>query len=325
MLYDLTLYVWTSGNRRSDYEIGLFRSRREAEAVEARYLKEVPGFRDYACWGEITEVLLVDGPGEVFWQFAGWNLDEEGDKTDCLKSGCYSSRERAQADLERAKGETPREEWALNRCIPGFCYFREGFVRKYPDGRTALTIPTVRQTLEEAVASRGSLRLCFDYEDEASFLYPLAVGEHLFLGMEEFDFQLDGFTVRRLRDVEELEPVSGKYREIAVGEGLPEQLHTPCVELSHWGAVFTSLRRLGHCVIVERAYLEEGHPFAVGLIRAVREDRVELLAFDADGVWEPEPWTIAFEDITSVTFDSQYIRVFSKYLAAPPPEAAEEP
>jgi len=36
--------------------------------------------------------------------------------------------------------------------------------------------------------------------------------------------------------------------------------------------------------------------------------------FDADGIWSEEPVKIGYNIVTSITFNSRYVDVFSKYV-----------
>lgn len=129
-LYCLTFYDEFGGSREG-FRIGLFASREEAAAVAARYRREIEGFRTYDCAAEITEVPVVGGhSAQAVYRFAGWNEDSDGNETDVLESPCYGSQAQAAQDLEQAKRETPRQEWAMNLWTIGQCHWQEGFVRR---------------------------------------------------------------------------------------------------------------------------------------------------------------------------------------------------
>lgn len=168
--------------------------------------------------------------------------------------------------------------------------------------------------LKEAIEPQRMVRILFHYAEFDRYFFPLAVDKELFLCTEESDFLLDGFTIRRIRDVERIEPREGIYTEIMRREGFLNDLKTPEVNISCWQAVFRSLQNMGRNIIVERESLDGDSLFAIGTIQAVGEDRVLLLPFDADGIWQDETLEIPYSDITSVSFDTRYINVFSKYL-----------
>ena len=46
----------------------------------------------------------------------------------------------------------------------------------------------------------------------------------------------------------------------------------------------------------------------------VLKNKVLFRHFDADGIWQDEPYEILFSQITTVTFGSRYVEVFSKYV-----------
>lgn len=168
--------------------------------------------------------------------------------------------------------------------------------------------------LKEAINPHQMVRFLFHYSEFDRYFFPLAVGEALFLCAEENDFLLDGFTVRRIRDVERIEPREGIYTEIMRSEGWLDNLKTPDVDISCWQSVFRSLQKMGRNIIIESESLDDEPLFAIGEIQSVDGESVLLFPFDADGIWEDQPIQIFYEDITSVSFDTRYINVFSRYL-----------
>ena len=59
---------------------------------------------------------------------------------------------------------------------------------------------------------------------------------------------------------------------------------------------------------------EESDAFLIGQIVRVNKKSVTLRGFDALGRWDEENTRVSYGDITLVTFDDEYITVFSKYL-----------
>ena len=131
VLHDLTFYTFPNEGETECLHIGLFASHGDAAAVAARYRGEVPGFKDYDCVARIEEVPVADADVDAreLWRFVGWNVDARGNEVDIIRSACYGSRGEAEAALDCAMRETPRQEWAMNRCIVGRCDWQEGFVR----------------------------------------------------------------------------------------------------------------------------------------------------------------------------------------------------
>ena len=59
----------------------------------------------------------------------------------------------------------------------------------------------IRKIIEEGVNFQQLCRVFFKYEEAYRYYFPLKTGEKLFLGAEEDDFIIDGYSVRRFRDI----------------------------------------------------------------------------------------------------------------------------
>jgi hypothetical protein len=178
------------------------------------------------------------------------------------------------------------------------------------------------ETLRESAVRRQVCNVYFWYDRHYWNLIPLALGEELFLSAEEDDFVLDGYTIRRFCDLDDVVAKDDKCTEILQKEGVLDALQTPPVGVASWEAAFKDLQRLGGNVIVEaeRPDADESD-FIIGRIEIVLKQSVFVRHFDADCVWQERPEKIYYGDITSVTFASRYVRIFSKYLDEPPKAA----
>lgn len=173
----------------------------------------------------------------------------------------------------------------------------------------------IKELVSSAIKPPNLCRVYFKYDENYYYYFPLQTSEKLFLGVEEDDFILDGFSVRRFCDVKKVEIKNDKCIEILRHEGLLNDLTVPEIDLTDWHSTFLSLQRLNKNVIIERDSLsEEEYEFYIGRIEKVLKTKILFRHFDADGVWEDELYEIPFSRITSVTFDSRYVNVFSKYV-----------
>lgn len=312
LLYELEIQSFPNGDKCERYGIGIFRAREDAEDTARRYLKEVNGFKDYYCEYTIrASELIGDASVSLVHTWFGWDLDEEENEIDILSGLFYADAAEAEAAFETAKAENERQEWVLNCFEIGRCEWTEGFIRDYPSGRIAPTMQELREELRAHTEPRTLCGVEFEYSDNPVYGFPAAVGEQLFLLAEEDDFILDGFTVRRLRDIYEFKSKKGMYQQISEAEGLT-RFEAPAVDISDWRSVFLSLEKLGKNIIVENEY-EDGF-FRLGRIEEVAEDHMLLRHYDADGIWQEEPARIEYREVTSVTFGSRYAEVFSKYV-----------
>ncbi len=310
-LYELEIQTFPNGDACERYGIGIFRTHAQAEETAKRYLREVKGFRDYYCEYSIRETELIgSAETDIIHTWFGWNVDRDESEVDLLNGLFYEDAVAAEAAMEAAKASHNRQEWTLSCWKIGKCEWTEGFVRDYPSGRIAPTLAELRENLRALIKPRTMCGIEYEYTDSLHYGFPLAVGDQLFLMAIDDDFLLNGFTVRRLRDIYELADRKGIYQNIAEKIGLTE-FDSPVVDISGWKGVFTSLQKLGKHIIVEREY--EPDFFRLGVIEDVAEDHVVLRHYDADGIWQ-EPAAIAYREITSVTFDDRYADTFSKYV-----------
>ncbi len=311
-LYELEIQSFPNGEDCERYDIGIFRTRAEAEETAQRYLTEVKGFRDYYCEHTVTETELIgDEDPLIVHTFFGWNLDDDENEVDIISGSVYTDADAAETAMEAAKQVQSRQEWVLNHWQIGKCEFEEGFVRDYPSGRIAPTLAELQEGLRTLTEPRTMCGIEFEYSDNWIYGFPLIAGKQLFLMAEDDDFILNGFTIRRLRDIYELGDRRGIYQRIAEKEGLTV-FDVPDVDISDWRHAFTSLKKLGKHIIVEREY--EGGFFYIGTVEAVADDHVLLRHYDADGIWQEEPIAVLYRDITSVSFGTRYAEVFSKYV-----------
>lgn len=150
------------------------------------------------------------------------------------------------------------------------------------------------------------------------FGFPLASSDKLFLGLVEDDFITDGYTIRRFVDATKARVKSDKCYEILQKEGIISNIQNPNIDVTNWETVFKSLEQRGKNVIVEHESLDEDDgEFIIGRIVGVYKKFVYIHHFDVDGIWMDEPYKVLYSEITSVTFGSRYVDIFSRYLDVP--------
>ncbi len=173
----------------------------------------------------------------------------------------------------------------------------------------------IKALIASAVEPRELCRVFFNYDYSYTYYFPLIVSDKLFLGANEDDFILDGFSIRRFRDVKRAELKDDKCIEIIKAEGILDGLQIPDVDVTDWYSVFMSLARLNLNIIIEKESLDDDEwEFAIGRIEKVLKSKVIFKHFDADGVWQDDFCEIPYSEITSVTFGSRYVNIFSKYV-----------
>lgn len=173
----------------------------------------------------------------------------------------------------------------------------------------------VVKRLTDSMIPHRLCRVKMDYYPCSFHYFPLKVNEKFFLCACEDDFQLDGYEIRRIRQVDSVRAASGKIQDIDLSEGVVDEISVPKVNISGWKPIFRSLRNMNRYIIIEH---EEKDPdqcaFYIGRIEEIKKHSVLLRCYDAEGIWDKKATQIFFRDITSVTFGSRYVDVFSKYV-----------
>ena len=173
----------------------------------------------------------------------------------------------------------------------------------------------MKELASKAIETKTLCYVNFRYDHYSLHHFPLKMSDRLFLGAKHDDFLLDGFEIRRFCDMTKIKFNDDKRNEILKAEGIVDALTVPDIDLTDWHSVFLSLQKLNKNIIVEKESLDDDEwQFAIGRIEKVLKNKIWFRHFDADGIWEDEPHEIMFSQITTVTFGSRYVEVFSKYV-----------
>ena len=171
------------------------------------------------------------------------------------------------------------------------------------------------ELLKQLTEQKPLIRLYLKYDAYYTYWFPFKASEKLFLAAKEDDFIINGFSIRRFRDVKKIEYKNDKCIEILKAEKVLDGVVAPDIDITDWYSAFMSLQKLDKNIIIEHESLNDDEwEYWIGRIVKVCKTKVIFRHFDADGVWHNEPYEIPFSSITSVTFDSRYVTVFSKYV-----------
>jgi len=152
-----------------------------------------------------------------------------------------------------------------------------------------------------------------DIDDNALYGFIVNSSETLTLIAKEADLYLDGYMVLRSSDITFCKPTpTTRYgTRMLKKEGLiSDTSDTERINISTWAALFGDLRKRKWFVIVED---EINDVFLIGPIHRVNKKSVTIRYFDGTGKWK-EPANLLYDDISSVGFGSNYIRMYQKYI-----------
>lgn len=176
-----------------------------------------------------------------------------------------------------------------------------------------MNIKEKKKVIDDGIISKSICNIYFKYDKNYFNLIPLLAGEELFLNANEDDFIINGYTVRRFCDIKKVKCKDDKCKEILMMEEI--KINIPKISITSWETLFIDLQTLSRNIIIQHESLN-GHKyqFFIGKIEEVFQDYVIFKHFDADGIWEENSHKIIYDEITSVSFDTRYINVFSKYI-----------
>ncbi len=154
-------------------------------------------------------------------------------------------------------------------------------------------------------------RCYFTYDQNYRYYYPNAVNEKFILGQEEDDFLLDGYCIRKISHLKQIEIKDDTCHKINKLFGIVDQVTNPNIDISNWKSIFESLAKLDTYIQIENSFNEQ---FAIGVIEKILKDKVYFKSFDADGIWDEDGLEIRYSQITSVSWGTRYATQWKKYL-----------
>lgn len=171
------------------------------------------------------------------------------------------------------------------------------------------------KTLQESINTYDLLKCNFEYSSDNFYYYIYDVNNEFILGLKEDDFIVDGFEIRKMGNLLEVELRDDGCVEINKNNKILDNIQKPNINLKSWFDIFNSLKNLYEIIIVE---CEEIDPvdseFIIGKITKINKEYIKFRGFDIYGNWYNEITTIYYDDITSVTFNSRYCNEWKKYL-----------
>ncbi|PKM95581.1 MAG: hypothetical protein CVU84_01920 [Firmicutes bacterium HGW-Firmicutes-1] len=173
----------------------------------------------------------------------------------------------------------------------------------------------IKEIINRSIDQKNLCRIFFRYDLHYWYYFPLISNDKLLFGAKEDDFIIDGYSIRRFVDVTKVQIKEDKCVEILQREGIVDSIKTPNIDISDWETTFLSLKIMNKNIIVEKESLNDDEwEFVIGRIDRVYKKFVYVYHFDADGIWQEEPYRIPYTEITSVSFGTRYVETFSKYL-----------
>lgn len=175
----------------------------------------------------------------------------------------------------------------------------------------------VREILKKNIDKFHNVKINRDnLDDEPIYCIPFDLGQRLLVFQFIYDFEPDGYMIVRIKDITSVRSGENERftQQILNEEGILNQIKKPMiVNIDSWETVLRELMDFEKNIIVECESVDN-RGFYIGEIIEVNTHSLELLYFNGLGEWDKEPTEINFKDITSVSFDTRYLKIISKYL-----------
>ena len=169
--------------------------------------------------------------------------------------------------------------------------------------------------LKKAAGTYKICRCYFNHIDDYFYFYILDYSDKLMLGIEEDDFILDGFEIRKVKQINRIEFRDDACVKINKERLILADVVTPVIDLTSWKTVFKSLSAMGCFVRIDNDNAKNGNKFTyIGIISKVKKLKVVFTPVDADGVWLDDI-DIPYSKITSLTFGDRYSKTWQEYLS----------
>ena len=165
--------------------------------------------------------------------------------------------------------------------------------------------------------SIGTYNLCrcqLTYSQNDQLLYILDISEKFYFGIEDRDFLLDGFQIRKISDLKKVEIRDDLNIKISRELKLLDGVVKPEVNLSSWKTIFQSIKALNVFMIIENEKANnEDNFFHLCRIKDIKDSYVIISSVDADGIWYDDI-KIPYSKITNVMFNDRYSKTWQQYL-----------
>ena len=105
--------------------------------------------------------------------------------------------------------------------------------------------------LQSCISDSAVAQIRFYYSDYYEMLFPLTASNELFISVVDRDFILDGYTVRKISDIESIKEITQTYLTIHARMGNLKKLNPPKINISNFRSLFVDTIKSGEIIIIE--------------------------------------------------------------------------
>lgn len=158
-------------------------------------------------------------------------------------------------------------------------------------------------------------RLAFESNVHRGF--PVKITNDFLLMTNIIDFHNEGYILLRCADVTNAYSKESDvfYENICISEGLQKEIEKCKIDISkNVHSILNQLNEINSFITIHCEKETEKCNFFMGQIKNIKDDYVEFLSLDVDGKWDRETDIIYFSDITMISVDDHYAKMFYKYV-----------
>ena len=172
--------------------------------------------------------------------------------------------------------------------------------------------------LEAAAQKKQVMAIYRDDTGDSWSGIPVMTGPALVVLARERDFTLDGYLAIAAGQITGVEQYDDNdfIRRVMKGEGIYEGCRPPAIpSCRDWKDLLAGIvQSFDRWCIAECTSEEEGELyFYVGKVESLEKNHFTLRPVNAEGGWIKEPVAIPYEDLCTVGFGGNYVRIYQKY------------
>lgn len=152
---------------------------------------------------------------------------------------------------------------------------------------------------------------------EESFIggFPLQITDQFLVLSKIYDFRNDGVLILRTKDITNVYSVdeNSLYEKICKDEGL-DKVCNPFVKLDSLCDIILNKDIREHYITIQCEKSDNEQYFSIGLIISADNKNIIMKSFNINGEWENELRKIPLEEITLISVNDYYSKMFFKYM-----------
>lgn len=175
------------------------------------------------------------------------------------------------------------------------------------------------ETIKYHIKNRMYITIERVFENELNAVsgFPLIITDKYLLMTVIVDFHDEGYTILKIDDISDAYSKENDvfYEGICIHEGLREKSIPQFLSnLSNIQQILYDLKKYTGFITIQCEKQNKNYAFYLGIVQDIKNDCVIFKDVDMNGKWSDVSDKILLDDITQITFDDNYSRMYYKYV-----------